>query len=217
MRCLILVRHAQSIANRDGIGLGRADSPLTEFGLAQARATAASLTGYSIGRIVASPLERARLTAQAICDAQNLNAKDELTVTIDERFTEMDVGELEGHTWKKVHNQYESFLSDWASDSIGRLAMPGGESLTDVLGRVLPAFESLIELLTNPSQAESGDIVVVSHNFVLRVLICNLLGLQLGNWRSFELGLASKSTITCIRGQMVIVDLNNTAHLSAVI
>ncbi len=63
--------------------------------------------------------------------------------------------------------------------------------------------------------AETEPTVVVSHNFVLRALLCRLLGLEVAKFRSFELGLASVSTIVVRNGRVHVRNVNDTCHLGS--
>src|SRR5688500_14891082 len=64
---LLLVRHGQSEANRDGRMQGRLDTPLTTFGRAQATALANRLAAEpSVVALYSSPLSRALETARVI-------------------------------------------------------------------------------------------------------------------------------------------------------
>jgi broad specificity phosphatase PhoE len=217
MTRLILVRHAQSAANRDGVGLGRADSPLTDLGERQAAALGAALASQRIDRIIASPLQRARSTAKAIATAQPSSKPRPLTVDVDDRLVEMDVGELDGLAWPVVQERYGGFVKRWLSDDASETKMPGGESLAEVARRAWPSIESLIKPAAGDrnevTDLEDNCIAVVSHNFVLRTLVCRVLELQLNRWRNFELDLASRSTVERVRGRPVLVDLNETSHL----
>ena len=89
---LILARHGETASNRDGLGLGLQDVPLTEKGRHQAEALAEALAGVKIDAVYSSPLRRALDTAQAIASRHGLE------VVVDEGLTEMDVGELDGLT-----------------------------------------------------------------------------------------------------------------------
>ena len=217
MTRLLLVRHAQSAANRDGVGLGRADSPLTDLGKRQAVALGAALTSHRIDRIITSPLERARSTAQAIATAQPNSTAGSLTIDVDDRLIEMDVGELDGLEWPVVQERYGEFVKRWLSDDASETRMPGGESLAEVARRAWPTVEPLINIAAgdrnDAAALEDRSIVIVSHNFVLRTLVCRVLELQLNRWRNFELDLASRSTVERVRGRPVLVDLNETSHL----
>src|SRR5689334_5840848 len=70
-RRILLVRHCQSQANHEGRIEGRGDSPLSDLGRAQAERLARFMAEQEIGpaTMIASPLARARATAEAIGDA----------------------------------------------------------------------------------------------------------------------------------------------------
>ena len=90
MQQIYILRHVESEANRAGVGLGRTDSPPTELGRRQIAATSDALAQAPLSRILTSPLQRARLLAEAIgaaCGVE-VESRDELI--------ELDVGDLEG-------------------------------------------------------------------------------------------------------------------------
>ena len=80
---LLLVRHGETLPNRQGLLLGRADVALTDRGREHARQLARILPVPD--RVISSPLRRASDTAAAFASA----------VEIDERWTELDYGELD--------------------------------------------------------------------------------------------------------------------------
>jgi broad specificity phosphatase PhoE len=81
---LYVVRHGETAVNVAGLLLGRADAPLTERGIEQARSLAAALPAPD--RLVSSPLRRARDTAAAFGRP----------VEVDERWIELDYGDFDG-------------------------------------------------------------------------------------------------------------------------
>jgi broad specificity phosphatase PhoE len=81
---LWLARHGQTAENARGLLLGRADPPLSAVGRRQAVALARVVPPE--GRVVSSPLRRARETAEALGRP----------VEIDERWIELDYGTLDG-------------------------------------------------------------------------------------------------------------------------
>ncbi|MEE9276862.1 MAG: histidine phosphatase family protein [Dehalococcoidia bacterium] len=202
MSRLILVRHAQSEANRDGVSLGRADSPLTELGLRQAAALGEALAGAPLERVLASPLRRARDTARAIATHHGLE------VETHDDLTEMAIGELEGLPWAELRERYADFLREWLAEDAVSLKMPGGESLADVDRRAWPVIAPIF------AQDGDGTIVVVSHNWVIRVLICRALDVDVKRWRQFEVDLASRSVFDCRESGVVMRSLNDACHLT---
>ena len=84
------LRHGQTDSNAAGTIAGSLDVDLTPLGREQARTAAAALADRPITAIYASPLRRARETAQPIAEALGL------PVTILEEIAERNWGELEG-------------------------------------------------------------------------------------------------------------------------
>lgn len=201
MTTLYLVRHGETDHNRAGQGLGHSDVGLTELGLAQAEAVARRLAPEPIRRVLASPLERASHVARAIAVHHGLHPE-----TI-EALIELDVGDTEGLEIAETRKRYPEFMQVWVTDDGHTVRMPGGESLEDLALRLRPLAVQLLEVT-------EGDLVVVSHNFALRALLCELLGLGLERWRAFQLDLASISSLTVRNGRVSVRSLNDTCHLA---
>lgn len=200
---LYLVRHGETAYNRDGRGLGRSDISLTEAGERQAAALGSRLATTRIDRILTSPLLRARQTARAIAGER------QIAIELREELTEMDVGETDGLTMAEMRSRYPDFLRRWAGEDCAALHMPGGESLEDVRARLRPLVEELQVL----SPAGDATIALVSHNFTLKVLCCELLRVELAKFRGFTLDLASLSTVVLREGRVSIRALNDRCHL----
>ena len=199
---LYLIRHGETAHNRDGVGLGRRDEPLTPLGRAQAAAVAAKFSTTKLDRVLASPLSRAADTASLIAGAVGTR------VELRSELIEMDVGATEGMAFAQVRAQFPEFVTGWASPDVATTVMPGGECLADVSARLAGLVSELREF--PPEFA----VAVVSHNFVVKVLLCVLLEVELAAFRSFEIGLASISTLL-LRGTRVnVVALNDTCHLA---
>lgn len=160
---LILVRHGQTAANAAGLFLGRADPPLTALGRRQAEALAAALP--STGRIISSPLTRARDTAAAFG----------VPVEVDERWIEMDYGDLDE---QPIASLRAAVWQRWRGDVDH--APDGGESTAAVGRRVREACDELAP------DAAGMDVVVVSHVSPIKAAVAWALGV--GDeiaWRMF--------------------------------
>ena len=199
---LILVRHGETAYNRDGLGLGRADPPLTDLGLRQTTAAVEQLATEPPDRILTSPLGRAAAIGRGLAERTGapLDVREELT--------EMDVGETEGLPFAEMRERFPGFLEAWRAPDPADVAMPGGESLAQVAARLEPL---VAELHAFP---DDGSVVAVSHNFVLRLLVCRLLGLEIAAFRAFSLDLASVSTLSLRGGQASLRTLNDRCHLA---
>lgn len=150
---LIVVRHGRTAENVAGRLLGHHDAELDAVGEQQAAAVAAWLG--DVGRVVSSPLARARATAEAF-------GRD---VDVDERWIELDYGELDtlspadvaGDVWTR-----------WREDP--HFAPPGGESLHDLGQRVRAAAEDLL------AESAHHDVVVVTHVSPIKAVLSWALG-----------------------------------------
>lgn len=168
---LTLVRHGRTEANASGLLLGRLDPPLDAEGRVQAELVAASLVarGDAIARVVTSPLARTRATAQVI--AASVNAE----VEVDERWIELDYGELDGVPLADVPRRT---WQDWQADT--SWCPPGGESLVALGERVWAALADL------EAEAAHDDIVVVSHVSPIKSAVAWALGVDDSiAWRMF--------------------------------
>lgn len=187
---LILVRHAQTESNAGGLLQGRHDLGLTDTGLAQARAVAAALRPELV---VSSPLRRARQTAEAFG----------LPVVEDDRWVELDYGDLDRTPIKDVP---ADVWQRWRAEP--GWAPAGGESLVDVGARVRAACEELAP------EAVDRDVVVVSHVSPVKAAIAWALGT--GDevvWRLF-LDVAAVSRVRIAAGgRPTLIGYNDTSHL----
>jgi broad specificity phosphatase PhoE len=157
---LLLVRHGESEGNRDRTFTQNPEVPLTPFGREQARAAAQRMTRrYRPSRVVASPYVRARQTAEIIAAVVGL------AVEFDAAFREQSFGIFAGQP-------YEALLGDAAYHEGPRWNWrpQGGESLTDVYERVVPAFDRVAR------DAEGHDVVIVSHGGVMVTLCAYVTG-----------------------------------------
>ncbi len=149
MTRLFLVRHGQSEWNAQGRWQGQADPPLSSSGREEARLAADRLDGFS-GSFIASPLLRARQTAEIIADELG-----DGTVHVENDLREIDVGGFSGLTNDEIA---ERFPDEWAALRGGSLRVfPTGEAREAFRIRVLAALDVLTSLY------QSGELLVVTH------------------------------------------------------
>jgi broad specificity phosphatase PhoE len=149
---IVLVRHAETEWSLAGKHTGRTDVPLTEHGRELAAQLAPRLSGRSFALELSSPLSRARVTAELAG----------LSPELDEDLLEWDYGEYEGITTKEIRRS----RPDWDLFEDG---VPGGEQPADVGARVDRVIERAL--------AVDGDVCLVAHGHVLRVLGARWVGL----------------------------------------
>ena len=140
------LRHGQTDWNRQNLTQGSTEVPLNATGIAQAHEAAALLHGSGIVRIVSSPLERARHTAEIAAAALGVP----LQVHPDLR--EAGFGEHEGEVMGE-------WFAAWAA---GEVAPVRGESFDQVRRRVVIALNSVLAL--------PGLSLVVAHGGMFRTV-----------------------------------------------
>ena len=193
---LILLRHGETEWSRDGRHTGRTDVPLTPKGSVGAAALEPMLSRRADdGRLVAvfaSPAQRAQRTA----------ALAGLTVTkTDPDLWEWDYGGYEGITTADIQRERPGW-SLWRDGVIPGDAAHPGETVEEVGERVDRVLKRAAPLLRD------GDVALVAHGHVLRVLTARWLGLRPTDGRLFRLDTGTVSALGTEHDEPVIVSWN---------
>ena len=193
-----LVRHGEH-ALQGRLAAGRMTGiGLSPKGRAEAAAIAARLAGEKVDAIYASPLDRARETAEIIA------GRLERPVVIREDVIEVDFGEWTGLTFDQVRS--DKRWVPWQScRSIA--AIPGGESWRRVQER---AVDALFDLRRAHPE---GTVVVVSHGDVIRAALLFALGMPLDLYNRIEVATGSISAIRIDDGGMRVPAINERPRL----
>ncbi|PRH83774.1 histidine phosphatase family protein [Arenimonas caeni] len=200
---ILLARHGETPWNAEGRYQGQRDIALSETGEGQARALGQRLRELPITRAVASPLSRARRTAELALGDERAGL-----LTIDPGLAEIAHGDWEGLLASEIRARDPERLRAWR-ESPATVQMPGGgESLGQVLERAWPAFAAACEGL-----GEADTLLVVAHDAVNRVILCRILGLSLSRLWSFR---QAPTTLNLLEGSGVdaleVVRLNDCQH-----
>jgi broad specificity phosphatase PhoE len=187
-----LARHGETEWSRTGQHTGRTDLPLTEAGVAAARALGARLKGLRVSRVLVSPLMRARQT----CELAGFRDVAEL----DSDLLEWDYGSYEGRRTEEIWSERPGW-------ELFRDGSPGGESTQDITRRA----DRLVARL----QALDAPALLFSSGHILRALAVRWLGLPLSIGAQFQLGTASLSRLGYghDRSERAIHLWNDTSHL----
>jgi probable phosphoglycerate mutase len=201
---ILLARHGETPWNAEGRYQGQEDIPLSPVGEGQARALGERLREVPITRAVASPLRRARHTAELA-----LGQRD-LPLTLDPGLMEIAHGTWEGLLASEIREADPERLRLWR-EAPHEVLMPEGESLQHVLDRAWPAFARAAEGL-----GDGDTLLVVAHDAVNRVLLCRILGIPLAQLWGFR---QAPTTINLLEGPDVdhleVVRLNDCSHHTA--
>jgi probable phosphoglycerate mutase len=184
-----LARHGETEWARLGRHTGRTDVPLTDTGRAQAAALGRRLAGHAFALVLTSPLSRAVETT-AIAGFGGV-------AVADRDLREWDYGELEGRLTEDIREDYPGW-------TIWRGPWPGGETLDDVAARADHVLERIA--------GAQGDVLVVSHGHLLRVLAARWLGMAPTSGGLFALGTATVSVLGHEHETPVIEVWNEACH-----
>ncbi len=156
---IVLIRHAESQGNVEGLWHGRTDGPLSEGGEVSLDALGKRMSQWDFDMVISSPLTRARRTAYAVSEE----------VVIDDEFIEMDVGDWEGRSFEEVelesYDQLRASFEDWTVP-MGVT----GESLMEVGRRAYAALDRVFAGLSDNQRA-----IVVTHGGFIQSLLHRFL------------------------------------------
>jgi len=200
---LILVRHAQTVANVEGRWVGWGDTGLTDLGREQVEAISRRLAAevHDGVALYTSPLPRARQTAEGIGRALGLSP-----IPLDD-LREINFGDLDGVTLEEMKTRYPTLYARWRDKDDTAYTWPGGERRSDFFRRVAAVCDDIL------SRHTRGTVVVVGHSGTLRACLAYLLPEELGRWWSYPLDNCGLTRVVVEVGEARLIVLNDTAHL----
>ena len=169
---ILLARHGKTTENRERRFQGQKDVPLNETGREQARALASAAAGEGLAALYASPLIRARETAEIV------GARIGLEPRPDDRLKEVDVGDWQDRLKDDVAREdpegWEAFRR--AGEDF---RFPGGESLGEQQERVVAALVDV---------TQRGDLpaLLVCHRGVIRCALAHTHRRGLGTYHDWR-------------------------------
>jgi probable phosphoglycerate mutase len=194
---LLLVRHGKTDwlippANRFA---GRLPGiSLNGEGRAEAEAVGRRLARTAIDRVISSPLERTRETAEMI--ARHVGAP----VTVDDRLIETGLGPWEGMVVAEVRGRYPEAWAAWRTTPTD-VPMAGLEPVGAMADRMAACAQD--------AAARGGVTLLVSHQDPILALVCRFLDLHLNTMRRLDIATASLTIFEVASGHPVLVTLNS--------
>ena len=199
MAKLILARHGETMWNVEKVFRGRADVNLDKVGIKQAELLGKYLSNWELEAIYSSPVKRALNTANIVARYQKV------AVRIAEGLIDFDFGEWQSLPEQEVKRLYPAILNEW-HNSPDKVKMPGGESLEDVRRRA-------VEVVNDVLFRHQGNVLLVSHRVVIKVLICYMLGLDNSHFRNINQDVGGITLFDYADGRFVLIRHNDTSHL----
>lgn len=167
---LYFIRHGETTYSKVGGYCGNLDPDLTEDGMKMAQQFANTYATLGWEAVYVSPMTRTQATARPICKATGI------TPQLRDGLREIAYGKWEGMSPDEVNEKFHDDYIRWLTDP-GWNAPIGGERGVDLARRSSDVLREIQE------RHDSGNVLVVSHKATIRVMLCSLLGIDVGRFR----------------------------------
>uniref|UniRef100_B8HPP7 Phosphoglycerate mutase n=1 Tax=Cyanothece sp. (strain PCC 7425 / ATCC 29141) TaxID=395961 RepID=B8HPP7_CYAP4 len=167
---LYLLRHGETIYSRSGGYCGDLDPELTPAGQQMAAAFARTYVHLPWEAVYVSPKQRTLATAQPLCAAIGLSPQ------VRDGLREISYGAWEGQTNEYVKATYGEEYIRWLTEPAWN-PPTGGETAVQIASRAALVISEIEQ------NHLSGNVLVVSHKATIRIILCSLLGIDLGRYR----------------------------------
>ena len=167
---LYLLRHGETTFSQNGNFCGETNAELTNEGIQMAESFADVYKQLQWKAVYVSPMKRTIATAKPFCQALGIDMQ------IREGLKEGSYGAWEGKSKSFVQKNYTDNYIKWLSEPAWNAPL-GGETAVEIANRAIPVISEIRE--KNPE----GNVLVVSHKATIRIILCSLLGIDLGCYR----------------------------------
>lgn len=171
---LYFLRHGQTECSRSNSYCGSIDPELTPDGIEMAQVFADAYGSTAWKAIFSSPMRRTIATAKPLCDMLKLAPE------LRDGLKEINYGQWEGKTPETVSVEFHDDYIRWLADPAW-YAPTGGEMVITIASRAMQVIEEIKQRYTD------GNILVVSHKATIRIMLCSLMGIDVGRFR-YRLG-----------------------------
>lgn len=179
---LYLLRHGETIYSRTGGYCGELDPELTEAGKQMAEAFAEVYRSIPWAAVYVSPMKRTIATAKPLCEAVGIEMQ------LRDGLKEIRYGEWEDKTSDYVQEHYPEDYVRWLTEPAWN-PPTGGETAVQIASRASAVIAEIEQNYTD------GNVLVVSHKATIRIILCSLLGIDLGRYRDRINALAGSISI----------------------
>ncbi|CAA9583331.1 Alpha-ribazole-5'-phosphate phosphatase [uncultured Synechococcales cyanobacterium] len=167
---LYLLRHGETTYSKTGGYCGDLDPELTPEGMQMAEAFAQTYRSHPWAAVFVSPMKRTIATAAPLCDAVGMDMQ------LRDGLKEIRYGQWEGETLEFVKQHYPDDYIRWLTEPAWN-PPTGGETAVEIASRASLVIAEI------EAHYPTGNVLVVSHKATLRIILCSLLGIDLGRYR----------------------------------
>jgi len=198
---LYFLRHGETTHSQTGGYCGTLDPQLTPAGLAMAQAFADAYQTVNWTAVFISPMQRTVATAHPLCQATGIEPQ------LRDGLKEIDYGEWEDRTPEYVQAHYPEDYERWLTEPAWN-APTGGETAVQVASRSSLVISEIEERFS------AGNVLVVSHKATIRILLCSLLGIDLGRYRDrIEMPVGAVTLVKFARYGPLLQQLGDRTYL----
>lgn len=197
---LYMMRHGETVWNTERRYQGMTDIELSDTGIRQARCAAERFKNIDIDKIYCSPLKRAMSTAKPIADEKKLD------IIPEENFREICFGDWEGMTVSELTRKYGEEYMNFIKEP-HKYGFPGEGTIDKVIERLKPSLDRIIK-------NESGNILIISHGGIIRLMIMYIMGLDNSWFTKMWINNTAISIIEIKDDRRLMLTVNDSAHLS---
>ena len=198
---IYLLRHGETETSQQGNFCGTLDIDLTPAGYQMAEDFANTYKELPWAAVFSSPLKRALATAKIICQRRGI------AIEIREELREISYGKWEGKMPETVNREFHDDYVRWLADP-GWNAPNEGEKGIDIArrcGQVLAEIERIYP---------TGNVLLLSHKSTIRIMLCSLLGIDIGRFRDrIAMPVAALSIIELAERGPLIHVMGDRSHL----
>jgi broad specificity phosphatase PhoE len=199
---LYFLRHGETTYSRTGGYCGALDPELTAEGLLMAQAFADAYQTLNWTDIYVSPMKRTIATAKPLCNAIGIEMK------LRDGLKEIRYGEWEGKTNEYVKTNYTDEYIHWMAEPAWN-APNGGETSVEIASR------SSLVVAEVEAKYNEGNVLIVSHKATIRIMLCSLLGIDLGRYRDrLDMPAASLSKVKFDKYGPMLQSLGDRSYMS---
>ena len=199
---LYFLRHGETTHSQTGGYCGFLDPNLTDAGQAMAKAFADSYRQLPWTAVFASPMKRTLATAKPLCKAVGMEPQ------LRDGLKEINYGDWEDRTPEYVRAHHSDDYIRWQREPAWN-PPTGGETAVEVASRASKVIAEIEDTYT------TGNVLVVSHKATIRIILCSLLGIDLGRYRDrVEMPVASVSLVRFDMHGPKLQRLGDRNHLS---
>lgn len=202
---IYFLRHGETEASKTGGFCGTSDVELTSEGMMMAKDFAVAYQSVPWKAIFCSPMRRTIATAKPLCELTGMEMQ------LRDGLKEIDFGKWEGKTPAEVNRDFHDEYVRWQSEP-GWNAPPDGERAIDIARRSSQVIEEI------EANYPDGNVLVVAHKATIRIILCSLLGIDVGRYRDrISMPVAAVSVLEFCQQGPRLLKLSDRSHIRSLL